>query len=174
MRRALTWLYDGGLVLAAFFLIGIFLLMVGEAVMRSAGSYITGAGELIGWFCAAAGFLALPATFKRGDMVRVGFVVDQLPPALRRVALLVCLLIALTFVSYMTWAVAQYLWSGWKSEELTQGMIEIPVWVPQFSFLLGVSLLWVSIVDELVTTWRAPAHSLYAERQMNTDDISVH
>lgn len=174
MRRLLNLLYDGGLVLAALFLIGIFLLMVGESVARSLGGYITGAGELIGWFCAAAGFFALPATFKRGDMVRVGFVVDQLPPALRRVALIACQLIALVFVSYMTLAVSHYLWSGWRSEEVTQGMIEIPVWIPQASFLIGAVLLWIAIVDEVVTTWRLPSHQLRAERQMSTDDVSVH
>ena len=63
-------------------MVSIFVLMVGESVFRFLGSYITGANELIGWCCAAAGFLALPATFKRGDMVRAGFVVDRLPHAL--------------------------------------------------------------------------------------------
>ena len=159
MRRLLDHIYKASLVLAALFLIGIFLLMIGESAFRKMGSYITGANELVGWFCAAAGFLALPATFKRGDMVRVGFIVDRLPALVRKPVLMGCLLVALVFVSYMVYAVAAYLWSGWRSEETSQGMIEIAVWIPQSSFLLGAALLWVAIVDELVTTLAAPAEA---------------
>lgn len=174
MRRWLNHVYNASLVLAACFVIGIFVLMIGEPVFRKLGSYITGANELVGWFCAAAGFLALPATFKRGDMVRVGFVVDRLPAAVRKPVLIGCLLIALVFVSYMVQAVAGYLWSGWRSEESTQGMIEIAVWIPQSSFLLGAALLWVAIVDELVVTLIAPADTLQAERGPALEDASRH
>jgi TRAP-type C4-dicarboxylate transport system permease small subunit len=174
MRRLLNHIYNASLVLAAFFIIGIFLLMIGESAFRKLGSYITGANELVGWFCAAAGFLALPATFKRGDMVRVGFIVDSMPAYLRKPILIGCLLVALVFVSYMVYAVTGYLWSGWRSEETSQGMIEIAVWIPQSSFLLGVTLLWVAIVDELVTTLGAPAESLRAERPVTIEDASKH
>lgn len=174
MRRWLNHAYNASLVLAACFVIGIFVLMIGEPVFRKLGSYITGANELVGWFCAAAGFLALPATFKRGDMVRVGFIVDRMPAAVRKPVLIGCLLIALVFVSYMVQAVAGYLWSGWRSEESTQGMIEIAVWIPQSSFLLGAALLWVAIVDELVVTLIAPADTLQAERGPVLEDASRH
>jgi TRAP-type C4-dicarboxylate transport system permease small subunit len=132
MRRLLNHIYNASLVLAAFFIIGIFLLMIGESAFRKLGSYITGANELVGWFCAAAGFLALPATFKRGDMVRVGFIVDRMPALVRKPVLIGCLLVALVFVSYMVYSVTGYLWSGWRSEETSQGMIEIAV-----QFLVG-------------------------------------
>lgn len=174
MRRVLNHIYNASLALAALFIIGIFMLMIGEAVFRKMGSYITGANELIGWFCAAAGFLALPATFKRGDMVRVGFVVDRMPPPMRKPVLIGCLLVALVFVSFMVQAVMAYLWSGWRSEETTQGMIEIAAWVPQSSFLLGAVLLWVAIADELLVSLLAPAHSLRAERAITIEDASRH
>lgn len=174
MRRLLNHVYNASLVLAALFIIGIFVLMIGESAFRKLGSYITGANELVGWFCAAAGFLALPATFKRGDMVRVGFIVDRMPAPVRKPVLIGCLLVALVFVSYMVYAVAGYLWSGWRSDETSQGMIEIAVWIPQSSFLLGVALLWVAIVDELVATLAAPAESLRAERPLSLEDASKH
>ena len=148
--------------------------MVGESVFRKFGGYITGANELVGWFCAAAGFLALPATFKRGDMVRVGFLIDRLPPEMRKPLLIVCLMIAIVFVGYMIFSVSGYLWSGWRSQENTQGMIEVALWIPQSSFLLGVFLLWVAVVDELATVLVAPAGSLRAEREMTIEDASKH
>jgi TRAP-type C4-dicarboxylate transport system permease small subunit len=162
MRRLLDGLYTACLALAGVFLVSIFALMIGEAVMRKAGSYITGAGELIGWCCAAAGFLALPSVFARGEMVRVTYLVDALPPWPRKVLLLGCLLLAMVWGGYMTWAAGAYLYDGWRSEELTQGMILIPVWIPQLSLLVGAALLWVAMLDKFVTTWLQPADTLTA------------
>lgn len=164
MRRALDLAYDACLALAGVFLLGIFALMVFEPVFRWFGSYITGANELVGWFCAAAGFLALPATFARGEMIRVGLVVDRLPPGVRKPMLLGSLAIGFVFVSYMVWAVGGYLWSGWRADEVTQGMLVIPVWVPQLSFLVGAAMLWVAVVDQAVQAIVTPAERLVAER----------
>jgi TRAP-type C4-dicarboxylate transport system permease small subunit len=172
MRRILDWVYQGSLVVAGMFLFGVFALMIGESAFRSLGSYITGANELVGWFCAAAGFLALPATFKHGDMVRVGFGLDALPPAARKAGLVACLVVGTVFVGYMTWAAGRYLYGGWKSQELTQGMILIPVWIPQLSFLAGALLLFVAFVDELVVTLRADAATLRAEHEFDEADIA--
>lgn len=174
MRQGLDLLYRASLVLAGAFMIGIFVLMVGESVFRFFGSYITGANELIGWCCAAAGFLALPATFKRGDMVRAGFVVDRLPHGTRKALLLLCLGVAAVFVSYMVWAAGRYLYDGWRTEETTQGMIVVAVWIPQLSFLVGVVLLWVAVIDELLVMLRSPAESVRAERVVAAGDVSAH
>jgi TRAP-type C4-dicarboxylate transport system permease small subunit len=164
MRRTLDTVYSASLALAGAFLLGIFALMVLEPVFRWLGSYITGANELIGWFCAAAGFLALPATFKRGDMIRVGMLVDRLPPPVRKPILLACFAIAIVFVSFMVWAAAFYLWDGWRAQETTQGMLVIPVWIPQLSFLVGAVLLLVAVLDEAVSALAMPAASLVAEK----------
>lgn len=174
MRRLLLQAYNASLALAGFFLVGIFVLMIGESVFRKFGGYIVGANELIGWFCAAAGFLALPATFIRGDMVRVGFVVDRIPPQTRKLVLMTCLLVALVFVSFMLYAVSGYMWTSWQYEDKTQGMIEIATWIPKSSFLIGVFLLWVAIVDELLATYMKPSHTLRAERVMDIQDAARH
>lgn len=173
MRKFLDRIYDGSLVLAGLFLVGIFATMVGEAVLRKMGSFIPGASDLIGWFCAAAGFLALPATFKRGDMVRVGMAVDALPPRVRKPLLLACLGLALVFTAYLAWAAGGYLWRGWLSEELTQGMIEIATWIPQTSLFVGALLLCIAVIDELVLALNTPAAALRAERAMSMDDVAV-
>ena len=174
MRTFLDRLYGAALFAAGVFLVAIFVVMVVESVLRKFGGYIPGASELIGWFLAAAGFLALPATFKRGDMVRVGILVDALPPPVRKPLLLACVVVALGFTCYMGWAVGLYLLDGWRSEEMTQGMLEVAVWVPQSSFLAGVLLLLLSIVDELCVIARTPAHRLTAEKPKSIEDAASH
>ena len=174
MRRFLDRLYNGSLFLAGIFLVGIFVLMITEAALRKLGSYVPGASEMIGWFCAAAGFLALPATFKRGDMVRVAILVERAPLALRRALLLMCLLLAAVATSTMLWAAGRYLYGGWRSDETTQGMIEIAVWIPQLSFLLGVLLLLVAVLDELIVTLRAPLQTLVVEKAPDLAEPGLH
>jgi TRAP-type C4-dicarboxylate transport system permease small subunit len=170
VRKLLDRVYGASLFLAGLFLVAIFALMIGEAVLRKMGSYITGASELIGWCCAAAGFLALPATFKRGDMVRVGLLVDALPPRVRKPILLACLLLGLVFTGYMLKATAAYMWGSFVVDELTQGMIEIQVWIPMLSFLVGVALMLVAILDEWVVAWRTPPADLRAEKPPAIDE----
>jgi hypothetical protein len=73
----------------------------------------------------------------------------------------------------MIYAVGSYLVDGWRAEELTQGMILIPVWIPQLSFLVGVGLLMVAVVDELFVHLRAPARELRASRSDATTDAPL-
>ena len=174
MRRFLDRLYNGSLFVAGIFLVGIFVLMITEAALRKLGSYVPGASEMIGWFCAAAGFLALPATFKRGDMVRVAILVERAPLPLRRALLVMCLLLATVATSTMLWAAGRYLYGGWRSDETTQGMIEIAVWIPQLSFLLGVLLLLVAVLDELIVTLRAPLQTLVVEKAPDLAEPGLH
>ncbi len=170
----LDFVYAASLGLAGLFLVGIFALMILEPLFRWAGSYISGANELVGWFCAAAGFLALPATFKRGEMIRVSMLVDRLPASVRKPVLMLCLAIGFVYVSFMVWAVGSYLWDGWRASETTQGMLVIPVWVPQLSFLLGAVLLWIAIVDETMAALRVASADLVAEKPMVLGQPTAH
>jgi TRAP-type C4-dicarboxylate transport system permease small subunit len=153
-RRLLDGLYRASLALAGVFLLGVFGVMLAETALRYFGSFVPGANEIVGWCCAAAGFLALPATFKRGDMVRVDALLKALPAPARKALALLCLTIAALATAYLLWATARYLHAGWRSDETTQGMIEIAVWIPQLSALVGVALLLVAVLDEWVSTAR--------------------
>lgn len=174
MRRALDALYRGCAALGALGLVSVFAIMIAETALRKAGSYITGANDLIGWCCAASGFLALPYTFKRGELVRVGLVIDALPGTARRRLEITCLAAAALFVGFVAWAAGRYMWRGAAAGELTQGMIEIPLWVPQLSLFIGFAVLFVAIVDELVRVagGREPTYEAEARARLAAGDFS--
>ena len=150
LRKFLDWLYLGSGVLAGVFLVGIAVLMLIQVVGRELRVQVGGVEDLTAWFCAAAAFLALAHTFKRGELVRVGLLLDRLRPAARRYAELFSLFAAASFVAYMAWAVARFVYQSWEIKDIAQGMLAVPVWIPQSSFVLGVLVLLVAIVDELV------------------------
>jgi TRAP-type C4-dicarboxylate transport system permease small subunit len=167
MRRFLDRLYLGAGALAAIFLAAICALMLAQSAGRELGMQIRGADDITAWLCAAAAFLPLAYTFKEGELIRVGLLLDHLSEARRRVFEIASLAAAALVVGYMTWAVARFVHESYAMKELAQGLILVPIWIPQSSFLAGVAILFVAIVDELVIVLagRKPAYRIAEEER---------
>ena len=174
MRRALDALYLGCGWLAALFLAGICVLMLSQAILREFGVLIRGADDLTAWFCAASAFLALAHTFKNGDLVRVGLLLERLDERVRRYFELFSLAVAAAFVAYMTWAVGSYVYESWAMDEVAQGLIKAPLWIPQMSFLVGAAALLIAVVDELILVLlgRKPTYRVAEEARLARGDYS--
>lgn len=160
MRRALDLLYLASGVLAAVCLASIAVVMLLQAAMREVGLLLRGADDIVGWLCAASAFLALGYTFRHGELVRVGLLIERLPPAMRRPTEIGALGGALVFVGYMLWAVLRFVYESWKFEEIAQGLIQIPIWIPQMSFAAGALIFFIAVLDEFVVlvTGGTPAY----------------
>lgn len=174
MRKFLDSLYLGSAVLAAAFLVGIGVLMLAQIIGRELGYQVRGADDLTAWFCAASAFLPLAHTFKRGELVRVGLLLERLQPAARRRAELISLCIAAVFVGYMAVSVTRFVYRSWELNDIAQGMLPLPLWVPQSSFAIGVTVLLIAIVDELVLVWlkRTPTYVLAERDRLARGDFS--
>jgi TRAP-type C4-dicarboxylate transport system permease small subunit len=174
LRRFLDRLYAASGALAAACLAGICALMLAQALGREFGLLIRGADDITSWLCAASAFFALGHTFRHGELVRVGLLIDRLAPARRRVAEIAALGFTALFLAYMAWAVAKFVYESWKFEELAQGLIRVPIWIPQLSFAIGVLIFLVAVLDELVTVLRGskPAYQLAEEERQAKGDFS--
>ena len=174
MRRFLDRLYAASGALAAVCVFLICALMLAQAFARGMGGQIRGTDDIVAWLCAAASFLALGHTFRHNELVRVGLWLDRLGARSRRVAEIVALGIAAVFVAYMLWAVGSFVFDSWKFKEVAQGLIRVPIWIPQLSFLIGVAIFFVAILDELtlVLQNRKPAYQLAEEQRRASGDFS--
>ena len=78
------------------------------------------------------------------------------------------------FVAYLVWAAAQFVYESWDFHDMANGMIAIPLWIPQSSFVLGALLLLVAVVDELVTVLKGgrPAYEVAIEERHARGDFS--
>lgn len=173
-RRALDFLYQASGALAALSLAGICVVMLVQALGREVGFLIRGADDITAWLCAAASFFALGHTFRAGELVRMGLVIDRLGPAARRRAELVALLVTALCAGYMAWAVVAFVYDSWKFDEVAQGLIRIPIWIPQLSLVLGVLIFLVAVLDELsaVLRHRKPAYQVAEEERRARGDFS--
>jgi len=148
--------------------------MLAQIIGREMGTQVRGADDLTAWFCAASAFLPLAHTFKRGELVRVGLLLERLNPARRRYAELFSLGCAAVFVGYMSWSVVRFVYQSYAIDDTAQGMLPWPMWIPQSSFALGIVVLFVAIVDEfvLVTRGRTPTYVLAEEQRLASGDFS--
>ncbi|MCX7960286.1 MAG: TRAP transporter small permease [Burkholderiales bacterium] len=174
MRRFLDRLYAASGALAAVCLAAIAAVMLAQAAMREAGMLLRGADDIVAWLCAATAFLALGHTFRRGELVRVGLLIERLPPRARRPAEIAALAVALAFAAYMAWAVLRFVYDSWRFNEVAQGLIKIPIWIPQASFAVGAVIFFVAVLDEFVVLVRGgkPAYERSEEERRAAKDFS--
>lgn len=174
MRRALDGLFDSAGRLAALFILAIFVLMIAASVGRLAGWRVGGANDIVAWFCAAASFLAMAHAFKHGDFVRVTLLLDALPTGPRRALEAASLAIAALAVGYLAWWAMRFTWESWEFKDMAGGMVAIPIWIPQLSFVLGALLFLLAVLDELVLVLRGhkPTYVRMVEERHARGDFS--
>ncbi|OGA79890.1 MAG: C4-dicarboxylate ABC transporter permease [Betaproteobacteria bacterium RIFCSPLOWO2_12_FULL_65_14] len=154
MRRFLDRLYAASGALAAVSLASIAVVMLLQAGMREAGLLLRGADDIVAWLCAASAFLALGHTFRHGELVRVGLIIERLPARVRRPTEIATLIVALLVVGYIVYAAVRFVYESWKFEEVAQGLIQIPIWIPQMSFVAGAIVFFIAVLDEFVVLLR--------------------
>ena len=150
VRRALDGLYLGAGMLAGVFLLLIFALMMGLSIGREIGVNIPAGDEFAAWCMAAMAFLGLGHTFRSGEMIRVGLLIDRFSGRTRRAFEIGSLLIGLGFVTYFTWYAVKFTYYSWLTNDMAQGVVPMKMWIPQLGFSGGLVILTIAFIDELV------------------------
>lgn len=175
LRRLLDATYALAAGVAALSLLGIFCVMIAQMGLREVGMQVPGSDDLSAYLCVATTFFALAATFKRGELIRVGMGIEKLSPPVRRGAEILALLIAGAVVAYITWWTAQDVLFSWEIEEVAQGTVPFLIWIPKLAMPIGAGLLLVAIIDELVIVLGGakPSYVVAAEDRAARGDFSA-
>jgi TRAP-type C4-dicarboxylate transport system permease small subunit len=174
LRSALDRLYVLSGAFAAVCLAGVCVVMLAQSLGRELGIFVRGADDVTAWLTAAAAFLALGHTFRHGELVRVGLLLERLTTRARRAAELCALFVTAVFAGYMLWAVSKFVYESWKFNEVAQGLIKIPIWIPQLAFVLGVLIFFIAVVDDFIAVVRGlkPAYQAAEEERRASGDYS--
>lgn len=108
------------------------------------------ADEFAGYAMLASAFLALASTFGRGEHIRVTLFIERLRGRARRLAELWCLGLGALLAGYLAWFSARLCFVSWEINDLSTGLIAIPLWIPQLGMALGAIVLCIAIVERLV------------------------
>jgi TRAP-type C4-dicarboxylate transport system permease small subunit len=171
IRRALDWLYLLAGWLAGLFLVVIFALMMALAIGREIDFNIPSGDDFAAWALVAMSFLGLAHTFKRGEMIRVGLLIERLHGPRRRIAELVSLTVAAAFIGYFTWQSGRLAYDSWRFFDMSTGVVSVPLWIPQLGMVLGLGILLIAILDEWLIVARGGRPTYEPEPPKSAEEL---
>jgi len=166
MRRALDTLFAIALWAAIACLVSIALLVglqvggrIVDAILSAlglarSGFVILSLSEIAGYLLAAGSFLGLAATLKGGVPIRVTMLISNVPLKVRSVLEGAALLVGAIATSYASWHLAQYAHTTWRFNEVSPGLVPVPLYIPQVAMVVGAVLLAIAFLDEFIITLR--------------------
>lgn len=150
IRRALDGLYLWSGYAAGFFLVVIFLLMMSLSLGREIGINVPAGDDFASWCMAAMAFLGLAHTFKSGDMIRVGLLIDRFKGKTRWCFEVFSLVLGLGFVGFFAWHAVVMTWQSYAFNDVAGGVVAMPMWIPQLGYSGGLVILFIAFLDEFV------------------------
>ncbi len=173
MRRLLDGLFLGAGYAAAFFLVVMFVIMLVMSVGRLSwlNINIKAGDDFAAWAMAAMSFLGLAHTFKKGEMIRVGLLLERLKGRTKQAFEILAHTVGLAFICYMTFAAWKFVKFSHMLNDMSQGVIAIPLWIPQSGVFIGLALLAIAFVDELIHILRGNRPSYEKPPPKTTEEL---
>lgn len=135
---------------AAVSLAAIAVIIGAQIVARLFGQQIPAADDFAGWAMAASAFLALPYALRQGDHIRVTLFAQMLSPAWQRGLDTLATALGLGLASWAAWYAVNFVVDSWRYNEVAQGMLAVPLWMPQLSMAIGMALFALMMLDRLL------------------------
>lgn len=167
MRKFLDGWYLISGWLAAASMVVMTVLVIAQIIGRLVNVVIPSVIQLSGFLLAATIFLSLAYTMAAGDHIRVTIVLEMVS---RRVRLWLegwCLLAGLVITVYFLVFSVDLVWDSFAFGDKSDGLLAVPLWVPQLPMVIGTLSLALRLIDELVILVRtgAPIHLKSGEEQ---------
>ena len=150
MRRFLDALYDGAAALAAVFMVLLLVMVLLSILGRQLHFHLPGTDAYAGYMMAAAGFLALAHTLKRGEHIRVTLLLAALHGRTRHALEIWALAAAVALAALSAWYSCRLSWQSYQFHDISTSNDATPLWLPQLSMAVGTLILLIAFVDELV------------------------
>ena len=169
MRRLLDAIYDGAAALAAACMVGLLAMVLLSIVSRQLHFHVPGTDAYAGYLMAAAGFLALAHTLKRGEHIRVTLLISALQGRARRLLELWALAAASALSALSAWYSVRLAWQSHSFQDVSTGNDATPLWIPQLSMALGTLVLTLAFIDEFVLELRGRRVELASEAALHNE-----
>lgn len=154
LKRALDRVYDLCGVLAAACVAAISLLVFSEIILRFFGGTIPGVIELAMFSLLAASFLALAQTLRRNEHIRITILIGRVPMRARRWLEMWSLAVSACIFATMAYYTVIMAFESYEFNEMSDGVVGIPLWIPQVIMFVGIVLVTIAFIEELITTAR--------------------
>ena len=106
------------------------------------------ADEFAGYCMAGSAFLALAYTFDANEHIRVTLIAHRLRGAARRSLDIFAMLVSAGLTAYLAWYMVKMALISWQLHETTQGLIALPLWIPQSAMALGAAVFFIAVAEK--------------------------
>lgn len=162
MRKFLDGLYRLSGMLAGCLIIAICLLISAQILLNGATrmfgpilpSTIPSYADFSGYMLAGATFLALGHTLREGGHIRVNLVTQRLSIKVQVAAEFIVLVMASGVIGYALFYMFKMIAQSYQWGDKSNGIIAIPLAIPQSVVALGMAILLIALIDTLVTLLR--------------------
>jgi TRAP-type C4-dicarboxylate transport system permease small subunit len=83
-------------------------------------------------------------------MIRVGLLIDRLEGRSRHVIEIGSLLVGGFFVGFFSYYAVLLTYDSWRFHDMAQGVLPVPLWIPQLGYSGGLVILFIAFVDEFI------------------------
>ncbi len=172
METFLRKLYHGCGMAGAACIFVIAFSVVAEIVVRLFGMSLPGVIEIATFGLVGASFLALAHTFRHNVHIRITVVTVRMPAKIRRWFEMFSLVVAAAVAFWLAFYGATMAWDAYSFNDRSDGLLSIPLWIPQLMMTWGVLLLAISIVEEFIKLLRGrePIYETRARITQETED----
>lgn len=149
LRRLLDTLYLLSGIAGAIALVVIGWLILVQVVLRQVGGLLPGGDDLTAFAMAACAMLPLAYAFRHGAHIRVDLLIGRLGGRARTATEGVALGAAALMSLLFAWASVDLVSDSLAFEEVAQGMLAVPMWIPQSFMAAGAVVFAVALLDDL-------------------------
>jgi TRAP-type C4-dicarboxylate transport system permease small subunit len=157
MTSVLNNLYRFLMCLACLAMVSAFGVIMLGVLAREFRWDVQGLDAYAGYAIAATLFLALPATLKHGDHIRVTLVMQRLSSPAQNALEYVCLTAASALGLYLAWFACRLVWVSYVTHDVSPSADASPLWIPQLAMALGCIGFAVSFMHALWARWAGQA-----------------
>lgn len=150
MTHLLDGFYRWLLYLAALFMVATLFTILLGVVGRQLNFDVPGLDAYAGYSIAAALFLALPATLRNGDHIRVTLLLSKLKGNARKFADYWCLVAASGLSLYLAYYSLRLVWISYATHDVSSSSDATPLWIPQIAMAVGSVGLAIAFIEDLM------------------------
>ncbi len=169
MRKTLDRLYDTAAALAALAMVGLLVMVLLSVVGRQLHFNVPGTDAYAGYLMAAAGFLALAHTLKRGEHIRVTLILSALKGGTRHALELWALFAASLLALLSAFYAGKLAWQSYAFNDISTGNDATPLWIPQLAMAAGTLILAIAFIDEFVLELRGQRRVVQSDEMLHNE-----
>jgi TRAP-type C4-dicarboxylate transport system permease small subunit len=150
MKSPFEFIYRATGAMAVLCLTMIGVIILADVALRQFGGQVKSSDDFAGFALVGTALLGLAPTYRHGDHIRVGLLLDRLSGTARRALEIVALAAACAIVGWATWWIWKFVHDSYRFGEISSGLVRIHLWIPQGVMLWGLGVFFLALAEDLI------------------------